>query len=345
MRFFNILFLAALVLCIQACVSDTKSQTQANKKLLIYTTFEHEQVKEYMDAFHKAYPDIETELIVDSHGIITAKILAQKDNPQADVIFGLSAINMEGLKELHLLSPLDIDTINDFQAAFRDKQDPPFYVGLTGVESAIIVNEKELAKKNLPIPQSYQDLTKPIYKNMITMSNPTSSGTGLLSILGWINLLGEEKAWDYMKQLDKNVALYTHSGSKPARMALTGEYPIGISLGYRGHKMLKDAQPITMIFAKEGYGWDLESIALLNKQEPNPHAAVFLKWATSQEAMELYAHNNVLTAIKTDIPPPVGYLQDPYPSMIPIDFEKAAHQRIDILKRWDKEFNSKSEAQ
>lgn len=54
------------------------------------------------------------------------------------------------------------------------------------------------------------------------MSNPTSSGTGFLTVVGWIELFGEEKAWKYMKELNKNVALYTHYGSKPARMALSG---------------------------------------------------------------------------------------------------------------------------
>ncbi|STQ86306.1 extracellular solute-binding protein [Helicobacter muridarum] len=323
------------------CVSDKKTEVASNDKLLIYTAFENEQITQYIGAFNKAYPNIQTEVVLDSHGVISSKVLAEKDNPKADVIYGLSIFNMEKLKSENLLAPLDIPNLNDFQANFKDIDNPPYYVGLSGVESAIIINEKELSNKSLPIPQSYKDLTKPIYKGLISMSNPTSSGTGFLTVVGWIELFGEEKAWDYMKELNKNVALYTHSGSKPARMALSGEYPIGISLGYRGHRMLIENKPIKMIFASEGYGFDLESLALLKKSSPNPNAEIFAKWASSDEAMKLYASNNALTGIKQETKP-LGYLQDPYTKLAPTDFVQMSEKREVILKQWNTYFDGEN---
>lgn len=339
MKFLILLCLGLLLL---GCVSERKTDIANNNKLLIYTTFENEQVAQYIGAFNKAYPNIQTEVIVDSHGVISAKILAEKDNPKADIVYGLSVFNMEQLKKENLLAPLKIDNLNNFEPHLRDKDNPPYYVGLSGVESAIIINEQELIKKSLPIPQSYQDLANPIYKGLITMPNPTSSGTGFLSVVGWIELFGEEKAWKYMKELDKNIAFYTHSGSKPARMALSGEYPIGLSLGYRGHRMLVEKKPIKMIFPAEGYGWDLESLGLIKKDSINPNAEIFIRWASSDEAMKLYASNNALTGINQK-EKPLGYPRD-LTKLAHINFVEMAKKREEILKQWNTNFDSKSEA-
>ena len=337
--FIQLLFLA---LFLSACISSERKEGATQDKLIIYAAFEHEQVDEYMRAFKDLYPQVETELMIDSHGVVMAKLLAERQNPRADVVFGLSVFNVLQLKELELLAPLQLGNVGEFKDGFRDKDTPPYYVGLSGVESVIIVNEKELQKRDLPIPSSYKDLTNPVYKGLITMPNPTSSGTGFLSVAGWMELYGEEGAWEFMRNLDSNIAFYTHSGSKPARMAASGEYPVGISLGYRGHKMLKDGQSIRMIFPSEGYGWDLESLALIKKNEIKQSAKDFIDFAASKDAMSLYANNNALTAITTDKEPPLGYLKEQ--KNLSVDFERFAKERDAILKKWDELFKNKTEA-
>lgn len=324
--------LCCLGIFLSACSND-------KEKLVIYATFENEQINQYIGAFQKAHPNIAVEIISDSNGIIATRLLAEKDNPKADIIYGLSIYNMESLKPM--LAPLEIENLSSFNTLFVPKDSKPRYIGLSGVESVLIINEAELSKKSLPIPTSYKDLTNPLYKGLITMSNPTSSGTGYLSVVGFLTLFGEKEGFDFMSALDKNIALYTHSGSKPARMALSGEYPIGISLGYRGHKMLLDKQPISMIFPSEGYGIDIECVAMLQKDSTNPHAETFIKWATSKEAMALYAQNNVLVGIPQGTIP-LGYPKES--KIIDIDFVAFSKKREEILTKWNALFDSKSEA-
>jgi ABC-type thiamine transport system substrate-binding protein len=88
------------------------------------------------------------------------------------------------------------------------------------------------------------DLTKPEYKGMIVMSNPASSGTGFLSVSGVLQNKGEKEGWNYLDALNKNIAQYVHSGSKPCKIAGTGEYPIGISFDYRAVKQKNAGEPI-----------------------------------------------------------------------------------------------------
>ena len=63
-------------------------------ELLVYTALETDQLKAYQEGFNKAYPDIEIKWVRDSTGVITAKLLAEKANPQADVVMGVAASSL-----------------------------------------------------------------------------------------------------------------------------------------------------------------------------------------------------------------------------------------------------------
>ena len=104
------------------------------------------------------------------------------------------------------------------------------------------------------------------------MPNPASSGTGFLTVSGWMQTMGEEAAWAYMDRLNENIAAYTHSGSKPCKQAAAGEYPLGISIEYTGASLKSKGAPIDVILPKEGSGWDMEATAIL-KGAKNMEAA------------------------------------------------------------------------
>src|SRR3546814_8702862 len=99
----------------------------------------------------------------------------------------------------------------------------------------------------MPMPATWKDLTKPIYKGQVVMPNPNSSGTGFLDVSSWIQMWGEKDAWAFMDALDQNIGVYTHSGSKPCKQAAAGEYAIGISFDYRGAKSKSEGAPIEEI--------------------------------------------------------------------------------------------------
>ncbi|PAF52848.1 extracellular solute-binding protein [Helicobacter sp. 13S00477-4] len=333
MRFIFFIF---IMLFLNACISQ--DQKSSSKTLTIYSAFENEEVKQYIDAFRQKYPDIKVEMIVASNGVLTARLLAEKSHPRADIIYGLSAMNMEELRDIGLLEAHYLAIEPAIKLDFQN----PYYIGLNNVEGVILVNTKELQKKGLSTPLSFKDLTRAEYKGLITMPNPTFSGTGFVDVVGWISLWGRQKAFEYMKKLDKNIGIYTLSGSKPAYFATSGEYPIALSFSYRGLQIVKKNPMMKMIFPKEGSPADLESIALVKKQNENVNAKIFFQWAISQEAMRLYEKNNAHIAIKRSTPLPSGY-RDVFPKVILIDFAKFARNRGEILDEWNKLFSNKSE--
>src|SRR5206468_4981891 len=111
--------------------------------------------------------------------------------------------------------------------AYRDSKNPPAWVGMDVWGATICFNTVEAQKKNIPKPETWKDLTKPVYKGQIVMPNPASSGTGFFDVSAWLTLWGDDAGkgggWKYMDALHENIAQYTHSGSKPCNMAATGE--------------------------------------------------------------------------------------------------------------------------
>src|SRR3546814_945641 len=93
-----------------------------------------------------------------------------------------------------------------------------------------------------------------------------SSGTGFLDVSSWLQLFGEDEAWEYMDALHQNIARYTHSGSAPCKLAASGETVIGISFAFRGAKSKADGAPIDIIVPEEGIGWDMEATAIRSEE-------------------------------------------------------------------------------
>src|SRR5262249_38321813 len=138
--------------------------------------------------------------------------------------------------------------------------------------SAICLNTEEQKQHNLPTPKTWSDLLNPAFKDSIVMPDPNSSGTGFLSVSGWLQSMGEEKGWAFMEALHKNIKTCLHAGSVPCVKAGQGEYPVGISFAYRGVIEKNKGAPLDIILPSDGIGWDMEATAIL-KGTPNLDAA------------------------------------------------------------------------
>ncbi len=310
-------------------------------EITVYTALEDEQVTAYLEVFNSEYPDINVNVVRESTGIITAKLLAEKDNPQADVVWGTAASSMMVLDDQGGLKAYAPEGVDRILPQFKSDQEVPTWVGIDAWETAIVVNTTEAEKLNLPEIKSYQDLLDPAFKGHIVMSNPNSSGTGFLTVSAILQLMGEEEGWAYLDALHENVSQYVHSGSKPAKMAAAGECAVGISFGYAGLSQKEKGAPVEVIFPEEGSGWDLEANALINKDEINPAAYTFLDWAISDSAMALYKENYPIITT-SDVGTYEGYDSNPLDQLIDNDFSWAASNRESILNTWMEKYDGKS---
>ncbi|KAB2936096.1 MAG: putative 2-aminoethylphosphonate ABC transporter substrate-binding protein [Candidatus Contendobacter sp.] len=315
----------------------------AKTELLVYTAVEADELAKFKTAIEADYPDLDIQWVRDSTGIITAKLLAEKANPQADVVWGLAVTSLKLLADQGYFQPYAPKGVEALDQKYVDSAKPSQWVGQRVWVASLCFNTVEAEKNKLPTPASWQDLTKPEFNGKVVMPNPSSSGTGFLDVSAWIQMWGEEKAWKYMDALHDNIAQYTHSGSKPCKMAAAGEIPVGISFAYRGAQEKSKGAPIEVIAPKEGVGWDLESFAIVKNTKKLEAAKQLADWSVTRKANEMYSEGYAVVAMPGVAKPVPHYPEGISSKMIKNDFEWAAKHREAILAEWAKRYDGKSE--
>jgi iron(III) transport system substrate-binding protein len=310
--------------------------------LSVYTALENDQLGPYKQAFEAVNPDVEIAWVRDSTGIMTARILAEKDNPRADVIWGLGASSIalfDSMNLLHAYSPKGVDQV---KPKFRSSKNPTTWTGMDAWLAVMCYNTIEGGKKNMPKPTSWADLTKPVYKDAIVMPNPASSGTGYQAVYAWLQLMGEKGGWEYMDKLHQNVAVYTHSGSAPCVQAAKGERVVGIGFDMRGAKEKTGGAPIDIILGKEGAPWDMEATAIVKGTKKLAAAQKLADFAVSKPAYELYGKYYAIVGYPGMNPSPPNYPPSADSAMINLDLSKMGAERARILAEWSKRYDGKS---
>lgn len=315
--------------------ADTGSSD--DKTISVYTALEDDIIEAYLTSFKEKYPDITVEITRDSTGTIISKLIAEKDAPVCDVLWGTAVTSLLSLDEYGLIEPYDPEGIDRVLEQFKDKESPCRWVGIDVPETAMLVNTAECEKLGIPVPTSYADLIDPVYEGHIAMSDPTSSGTGLFIINGILQMMAETKGdytkgWEYLDQFDKNVIEYTPSGSKPAKMVASGEALIGLSMGYRCVTLALENPECEVIFPSEGSAWDVEANCLIKKDNIKDAAKTFCDWAISDEAMASYQVEYPIIATGGDGSVPEGYNQGPVKNLSDvIDLYEMADYRSEFF--------------
>lgn len=311
--------------------------------LLVYSTTDADNLKWYMEEFQKAHPDINVKVIRDSTGIMHARLMAEKNNPRADVLFEMAATSALTMEKEGMLEPYKPAGMDKIDQRYVDKNEPVTWVGNYGWAGCICWNRVEAKKLGLPKPSTWAELANPIYKGHISMPNPASSGTGFLDVSSWIQIMGEEKAWSYMDALHKNIAVYTHSGSKPCKQAASGEFAIGVSWPFRAVKLIKKGAPIDIIVPEEGIGWEMQVVAIIKGTKNLTDAKRLVDWSIGEHAQGLFGQRQSVVAMTDKLQKDKLYPDRVQEKMIDNKFAWASQNKARIIAEWRKRYDVKSE--
>jgi iron(III) transport system substrate-binding protein len=308
--------------------------------ITVYSALEEEEIADYVKAANKAMPDIEVNVLRLSTGKLGARILAEANNPQADLIWGWAVTAMMNPEILAMLEPYKAAGANKLNAAHRDADSRWF--APTGYMGAFCVNTDRLKKKGLPMPTSWKDLEDPRFKGEVIMPDPNSSGTGYLHVISLLQGLGEDRGWAQLEAVDPNMAQYTSSGSKPCKAARSGEYTVGVSLAFTALKSIESGYPLEMVIPEGGAGYELEASGLLSTSKNKSDAKRFLDWTLSKSATDLYGSFKALITIPGVNPSAAaakaGLPADISTVLAPMDFDASAKSQIAIKKLWREKF-------
>lgn len=332
------------VLCVMLLIVAAVTGATAKDQVVVYTSLESEEVVDYLELAKKELPDLDIQAIRLSTGELGARMLAERENPQADCIWGWAVTNMSEFVPKGMLKPYKPKGWDKIPAKFKDPDG--YWTAIDLYAAAFVPNTKVLEEKGLPMPKGWNDLLNPAYKGMLIMPNPASSGTGFLQVASLLVLLDpdyknkpveENKAWDFLKELDKNMGQYIKSGSKPAKLTAAGEYAIGCSFAFVYSSLKKKGFPVALVMPEEGAGYELEANALLKGARHEKAAMKFLDWAISQSAMKRYATFK-LGVTYPGIPGPEDLPALETIKLAPMDFPWQSENREKILEVWQNLF-------
>jgi iron(III) transport system substrate-binding protein len=278
-------------------------------------------------------------------GEALAQIIAERENPKTDVWFGGTGDPHLQAAEQNLTLEYKSATLPQLHAFAQDqaKQSGFKTVGIYSGPLGFGYNTEILKKKNMPVPQTWTDLLKPIYKGEIQVANPASSGTAYTMIATLVQLMGEDKAFDYMKLLHKNISQYTRSGTGPIKAAARGETAISISFVHDAPGEAMQGFPILAITPKDGTGAEIGSMSLIKGSKNLEAAKKFYEWSLTAASQELGAAakqfqlpSNKSAKVDTRVP---DFKKIKF---INYDYAKygASTERRRLIAKWEKEVNS-----
>lgn len=240
---------------------------QDQNTVIIYSSSEQFRGDELQRQLDEKFPDIDSRVMYISTAKSASKLTVEKATTDCDIFLDMETAyiekfkdnlaNIEGLSKLEYMDGLTVEDNENLYAT---------YIRQAG---SIVVNEEILEKHNLPAPETYEDLLDPMYKDLIAMPDPKSSGTGFMFYKSLVNERGLEGALEYFDQLEPNIKQFTESGSGPIKLLIQGEVAIGFALTYQAVDEINDGRPFKIIFPPEGSPFSVTGTGVIKGREKN----------------------------------------------------------------------------
>ena len=313
----------------------------AQGELVLYCTPQEEWCRAVVVAFEKA-TGIKVLMTRKSSGEFYAQLKAEAANPRGDMWWG-------GTGDPHLQAAEEGRTEPDKSPQLAELQDwavrqaeqskfrtVGVYAGALGYS----YNTEQLKKKGIAEPKCWSDLIKPEFKDEIQVANPNSSGTSYTMLATLVQLMGEDKAFEYLKALHKNINQYTKSGAAPARAAATGESMVGITFLHDAVTHAVAGAPVKIVAPCEGTGYEIGSMSLIKGAKNMENAKKWYDWALTPEAQAIGVQAKAYQVPSNkNAPVPAQAPKLSEIKLINYDFAKygSSAERTRLLTKWDKE--------
>lgn len=272
-----------------------------------------------------------------SAGEVATRVLAERQAPKGDVIFGISRAIAESMKAQGLLEAYKTPRRAEVPVQYVDPDG--YWTGSSITVQGFAVNTERWKKEfgETPMPKTWEDLLDPRFQGLIVTSSPLTSGAAFTFVVGQFFRLGEEKGWEYLKTLDKNIRFYTPSGIAPSRMVAQGEFLIAITFAHDVLKWISVGLPIRMIHPP-GASWDIGSVSLV-KGGPNPEGGKrFIDWVLGRDPIQLVVDLNFEGSLRADVSLPQGATPLEKLDLVDYRLDWAAQNRTRVLKQWGELF-------
>src|SRR5215217_7266010 len=314
---------------------------QAQGALVMYCGVQEEWCRAMTTAFERE-TGIKVSMTRKSAGEVYAQVKAEAQNPRADIWWGGTGDpHMQAAEEgltLEYKSP-NMGDLHDW-AVRQWEQSKNRAVGIYSGALGYGFNTEELKSTGIPEPKCWADLLNPKLKDEVQVADPNSSGTAYTLLATIVQLMGEDKGFDYLKKLHRNVNQYTKSGAAPAKATALGETAVGITFMHDMVTMVVDGAPVKVVAPCEGTGYEIGSMSIVKGARNPDNARKWYDWALSPAAQALGATNTPYQ-IPSHKPAPISPHSPKLGEIKLIDFDFAKYgsseERRRLLSKWDTE--------
>lgn len=222
------------------------------------------------------------------------KLEAESANPQADVIHSGSSLSYEFAIKKDLITPYKPQAerfdseIKIGKSKLTLSHPENYYHVWSLMFSGIMYNSAVVKDLNLPLPESYKDLTKPVYKGQVISANPLKSSTAVTNVMATIDVYKDE-VWKLWDGINENIPYYSNSSSKIYTLTNKGEFAFAICLSRPVFVAKKEGYPVDFIFPKDGSMVADNSMAIVKGAKHPELAKKFVDFILGDEMQALGA--------------------------------------------------------
>jgi iron(III) transport system substrate-binding protein len=280
--------LSATAAALAGCVMASLSCAPGSGELLhMYTSLDSQEAPVYIDAFERD-TGVRVRWVRLSAGEALARLEAEKRNPQVSVWFGGPSPEYIVAAQRGLLEPFEPELDRPLRDGWHasDHAWTGFYFGVIG----FVCSDRFFSERNLECPRSWAELLHPALRGQVSVAYPYTSGTAYVMVVALLELLGEERGWEYIRQLDAQVHRYNSSGTAAVTQVGMGEAAVGIAFA---HDILKKGvergYPVSLSMPQEGTPPEIGAVALIRGGRQQELGEQFVNWLLSERAQNLLA--------------------------------------------------------
>lgn len=262
-----------VLLLLLIAVAFTFTACGSKSSIVIYSSMEEERNQDLSKQIKEKFPDLDVTVQHVNTGNSAAKIMNEGKDIEADIILDLETAHIDNLKD-NFANVSGFDTSSYLEGVNPSNK----YITWTKYSVGLIIDNKYFKEHNLPIPKTYEDLLKPIYKNLIAMPDPTSSGSGYAFLLNVVNLKGEDGAIEYFKNLKDNMREFTASGSGPTNLLKQGEIAIAMGMYSQGAAAITEGYDFSMVELETGCPYNTTSAGIIIGKDDNADVKELFQW-------------------------------------------------------------------
>ena len=304
----------------------------ARDELLVYAVISQDDA-ELLTSMFAEQSGVDVRFLRGSTGELVARVIAERDAPQADVLLGGASSLHIAVAESGALASYTSPVAADLPPHARsdDGTWTGFYLTVLGIG----VNEERFERRfgDRPWPSTWEDLLDPAFAGEIVITDPVASSTAYLFVQGQLQRLGWDAGWAYLEALAPLVGQFPSSGGAPPQLVGTGEYALGVAFVHALSRYRAQGFPVSLVMPSETVG-EVGAVSII-AGGPNPEQARrFVDFVLSPEAQQAFVNQSFTTPLHPDVEVPEAAVPFDAVDLIDYDPALAGEQRDEVLRRW-----------